>query len=211
LLVRPSVGRLRRAHAGAGMLAAVAPVDACLSRLTSQMVATGPRYGARDPPLCVAVPVGFPVVHAIPNGSFCAAPSRSSPGPFAPTRCPRLACISSGQKALAPGGSGYPWPGLCCRVQVAADRCSRARERQRAIAGAAAAAGGAAQRRPRSVNLSPGFMRPQSVSHLPRPDLTPSPGQGLNAASACGGTMTNTAGTYLGWVPPSTEMTWLVR
>ena len=30
----------------------VAPVDACLSRLTSQMVAAGPRYGARDPPIC---------------------------------------------------------------------------------------------------------------------------------------------------------------
>ena len=44
---------LRRAHAGAEMLAMAAPDDSRVSRLASQTVAADPRYGARYPPYLV--------------------------------------------------------------------------------------------------------------------------------------------------------------
>jgi hypothetical protein len=49
LLTRPFVGRLRRAHAGAGMRAVAAPGRCITTWITSRMVAAGLRHGARYP------------------------------------------------------------------------------------------------------------------------------------------------------------------
>ena len=74
---------LRRAHAGAEMLAMAAPDDSRVSRLASQTVAADPRYGARYPPYLVGNLIAkvrqgsHPGV--VPNRAICV-PVRAWPG-----------------------------------------------------------------------------------------------------------------------------------
>ncbi len=74
------VRRLRRAHAGAEMLAMAAPDDSRLSRLASRTVAADPGYGARYPPYLTGNLVAKVATRVVPNRAICV-PVRAWPGP----------------------------------------------------------------------------------------------------------------------------------
>jgi hypothetical protein len=69
-VTRPFVGRLRRAHAGAGMLAVAAPARCIATWFASRMVAADLRHRARYPLISTTLRTAIAVSMASINGEL---------------------------------------------------------------------------------------------------------------------------------------------